>query len=229
MSELCKKMHNSLYGKWGEREILTDIRDNNSDIDYQRNEIWDAVNGGWWTETHLMNKILMQHSEGEGYHSFPAIAAHISENARLLLWDIIKEIGPDKVLYCDTDSVIIHSYDLDKASHRIDPTALGALKIEKKFNNLTIAGAKNYRTDETRHIKGIPKDAIEISPGVFQYDSFQRQVACMRNSQITGVKITPVTRSLKHFYDKGQVLESGRVIPYHFTFFEPLSLPPEQL
>ena len=222
MSKLCKYMHNTLYGKWAEKEILTDMRDNDSGVDYLHREIWDGVHGGWWLETYLMNKIIMQHHGGEGYHSFPAIAAHITENARLVMWDVIKTIGQDKVLYCDTDSVIIHASDLAKAHNLIDDSILGALKIQDRFKGLQIDGAKNYRTGEVRHIKGIPKDAVEISPGVFKYDSFQRQVSCLRDGQITGVQITPVIRKLNHTYDKGQIMPGGRVKPYHFTFFDPV-------
>ena len=223
MSKLCKYMLNSLYGKWGEKEILTDISDDTSGEPYLRREIWDSVYGGWWTETHLMNKILMQHQEGEGYHSFPAISAHITEYARLELWNYIKSVGRDVVLYCDTDSLIIYSEDLVKVKALLDDTAPGALKIQQRFAGLQIDGAKNYRTDQQRHIKGIPESAIEISPGVFRYNSFERQIECMHSGQITGVKITPVTRRLNHRYDKGQIGADGKVIPYHFTFFEPPS------
>ena len=221
MSKLCKYMLNSLYGKWGEREILTDTNTNDSGIPYLRREIWDSVNGGWWTETYLMNKILMQHPGGEGYHSFPAISAHITENARLELWDHIKSVGRDVVLYCDTDSFIIHARDLVRVKAHLDSSVLGALKIQQRFTGLQIDGAKNYRTDQKRHIKGIPESAEEISPGVFKYNSFERQTSCMKDGQISGVKVSPVTRRLNHRYDKGHIAPDGKVIPYNFTFFEP--------
>jgi len=219
MSKLCKYMHNSLYGKWGEKDLLTDMTDDHSGEPYLRREIWDSVNGGWWTETHLMNKIIMRFPGGEGNHSFPAIAAHITENARLELWNIIKKIGQDNILYCDTDSVIIRSDDLEKVTAKLSDTTPGALKIQARFAGLQIDGAKNYRTDGERHIKGIPASAEEITPGVFRYDSFQRQGGCLQDGQMTGLKITPVTRRLTHSYNKGLIGSDGKVQPYHFTFF----------
>jgi hypothetical protein len=222
MSKLCKYMLNSLYGKFGEKEIITHLRPNRFGPEYLRREIWDAVAGGWWTETYFMNQIIMQHSEGESYHSFPAVAAHITENARMALWSIIGDIGPERVLYCDTDSIIIHSTDLERVTWPKDDFKLGALKIQERFSELRIDGAKNYRTDNMRKIKGIPENAVEITPGVFRYDSFERQISCMRSGQITGVKITPVTRRLTTAYDKGVVGKDGVVTPHHFSFFEPL-------
>ena len=220
MAKLCKYMHNSLYGKWGEKDLLTDMTDDHSGEPYLHREIWDAVCGGWWSETHLMNKIVMTHPGGEGPHSFPAIAAHICENARLELWKLIRDIGVDNVLYSDTDSVIIKASDLDKVTERLSDTRVGGLKIQGIFSGLQIDGVKNYRTDNERHIKGIPASAEEVSPGVFTYNSFQRQAGCLKEGQITGIKITPVTRRLTHTYDKGLVDSDGRVRPHHFTFFE---------
>uniref|UniRef100_A0A6M3JX02 DNA-directed DNA polymerase n=1 Tax=viral metagenome TaxID=1070528 RepID=A0A6M3JX02_9ZZZZ len=229
MSKLCKYMHNSLYGKWGERELLSDMVDDHSGEPYIHREIWDAVHGGWWIETHLMNKIIMRHPGGESPHSFPAIAAHITENARLELWSLIKTAGVDTVLYCDTDSIIIRASDLNNVSHLLNEKKAGGLKVQGRYQGLQIDGAKNYRTDDKRHIKGIPESAVEIHPKVFQYESFERQTACMKKGRIAGVEIVPVTRRLTHTYDKGLITASGRVKPYHFTFFEQPVLQPPQL
>ena len=181
-------------------------------------EIWDSVYGGWWSETHLMNKIVMTHPGGEGPHSLPAIAASITENARMELWRLIQSIGEGKVLYCDTDSVIINAGDIDNLAWPISDTELGALKIQGRYTGLQIDGVKNYRTDSIRHIKGIPHKADEVEPGVFQYDSFQRQAGCLRDQRTTGVKIIRVTRRLTHNYDKGHVDINGRVTPYCLVF-----------
>lgn len=226
MTKLCKYMHNTLYGKWAEREIITDMIDLPTGGEYTRKEIWDAVKGGWWIETRFMNKSLVQHYEGEGSHSFPAIAAHITENARMELWYLIKTIGRDKVLYCDTDSCIIRARDLNKIKSKLSDTTLGAVKIQERFSELRIDGVKNYRTNKVRHIKGIPEKAVEFAPGWFRYDSFQRQSACLKDSRITGVRIVPVTRKLTHKYNKGVVSADGIVTPYHFSFFDPLQQQP---
>ncbi len=221
MVKLSKYLLNAFYGKWGQQNIITDMRDNDTDIEYLRREIFDSINMTTWTETYFMNKIMMQHYEGESDHSFPAITAHITDNARLTLWGIIKRIGIERCLYCDTDSVIINREDISRVNDLLDECELGGLKIQDSFSSLIIGGAKNYRCDDKRKIKGIPANAEEIAPGVFSYQSFQRQVSCMRAGQVVGVKVSPVTRSLKHAYDKGVVTASGLVVPYHYRFLEP--------
>ncbi|GAI96542.1 unnamed protein product [marine sediment metagenome] len=93
---------------------------------------------------------------------------------------------------------------------------MGYLKVENESYSLRLDGAKNYRTEYGRKIKGIPKKAIEVRPGVFQYTSFWSQTLHLRSKQIIGARVTQKVRILKHTYDKGKVLKSGRVIPFRF-------------
>jgi len=216
MALLCKYLLNNLYGKFAQLGMTNDIEQSDEGHKYYREEILDMVRGRMIIKTHIMNKILTQYQEGEGDNSFVGLAAHITENARFVLWDIIKKAGKNKVLYCDTDSVKIRKKDLELLNSFIDPGRLGSLKIENESKTLTIGGAKNYRTEKSRKIKGIPISAKEIRPGTFEYDSFKRQVSHLRDSHIVGAKIEKMTRSLKHNYDKGIVLKCGRVIPFHF-------------
>ena len=161
-----------------------------------------------------MNTEIVQYNQGEAPFSIPAIPAHVTENARLYLWYIINKVGRDKVLYCDTDSIKIRKSDMHLVSDLIDPEGLGMLKIENESNELFIGGAKNYRTESSRHIKGIPSTAVEVEPGIFEYMTFTRQVTALRNHQITGVEMLSHLRRLISRYEKGEVLSDGRVIPY---------------
>ncbi|MBD3425703.1 MAG: hypothetical protein GF409_00570 [Candidatus Omnitrophica bacterium] len=219
---LCKYMHNSLYGKFGQLKMVSEIEDLPTGDLYEREDIFNMVTGHMVTVTRFMNREIIQYPEGEGEHSAVSIAAHITENARFTLWDIIRQIGTRRVLYCDTDSVKIRTRDLDRLTWPVHPSDLGALKVEDRSKSLYIQGPKNYRTETMRKIKGIPKRAEEIEPGAFRFNTFVRQVGHMRTGQIEGVKMQTVTRRLKTPYTKGVVLPSGRVRPFRF----PGELPP---
>jgi len=213
---LCKYMHNSLYGKFGQIEMITEITEVETGRDYFREEIFNMVTNQMVVVTTFMNMELVQYPGGEGKDSNVAIAAHITENARFYLWDLIQEVGMNKVLYCDTDGIKIRERDLIRLKSKIDPQKLGRLKIENRSNELFIGGAKNYRTEDTRKIKGIPRSAKEITPGVFQFDSFVRQTTHMRVGQIRGAQVRTVTRELKAVYNKGRIMKSGKVRPFKF-------------
>lgn len=216
MTLLCKYMLNSLYGKFGQLKINSDITLLDTGRGYFRQDVPNLVTGRLVVVTHLMNSKIVQYPEGEGDLSNVAIAAHITENARFALWDIMCKVGRSRVLYCDTDSVKIPSRDVFRLKDQMDPTTLGRLKVEDTTPRLWIEGAKNYRSVDARKIKGIPKGAEEISPGVFRFTSFVRQVTHLRSGVHTGAMVKTITRRLTSPYDKGRVMASGRVRPYHW-------------
>lgn len=154
--------------------------------------------------------------EGESKNSNVAIAAHITENARFLLWDLIKQVGTDRVLYCDTDSIKIRRSDLKLVTSPRSKVTLGALKVESTSKKLYIEGAKNYRTEKGRSIKGIPESAKELSPGVFSYRWFAGQITHLRKNIPVGARVEDVTRTLSAEYTKGVIQSDGRVLPFQF-------------
>jgi len=213
---LTKYMLNSLYGKFAQLKIITDIEDENTGRGYFREEVYSIPAARTFVMTHLMNKKIIQYPEGEGELSNVAIAAHITENARFYLWDIMQRVGMDNVLYCDTDSVKIRASQLHKLKGLLDDSRLGYLKCEDRSKSLIIGGAKNYRTEQTRKIKGIPRNAKEVRPGVFVFESFLRQTTHLRGGFSRGVQTKQITRALKSPYSKGIVQASGKVTPLIF-------------
>lgn len=217
INKLCKYMLNSLYGKFGQKGIVRTEFETFTDRDYSKEVVWDAVKKEYVIILKLMNKIIYMYHDNEGDNSFPGLAAHITENTRFLLWNIIKQLGKNKVLYCDTDSVKIRSSDLKYLNWNMHETELGALKIEETSNDLFIGGCKHYRTEKKRKIKGIPLKAKEIAPGVFEFDTFGRQNIHMKKGFVHGVIVGKTTRELKADYNKGIISEEGIVTPFTFS------------
>lgn len=216
MELLSKYFLNSLYGKFAQLQIITDKEDIMGSDDYSRDVIFNLVTGHNVIVTRLMNTQLTQRMEGESKNSNVAIAAHITENARFLLWDLIKQVGTDRVLYCDTDSIKIRRSDLKLVTSPRSKVTLGALKVESTSKKLYIEGAKNYRTEKGRSIKGIPESAKELSPGVFSYRWFAGQITHLRKNIPVGARVEDVTRTLSAAYTKGVIQSDGRVVPFRF-------------
>jgi len=217
MDLLCKYFQTSLYGKFGEKKVVRDEYDEYTGRKYWKDEVINIDTGEVTIMTKLMNKFIVQYSEEEGENAFPAIAAHITENARFVLWEIMQGLGQGKVLYCDTDSIKICKQDINRVTWPMNESDLGALKIEDESEKLYIGGAKNYRTEKHRKIKGIPERAIEIAPDVFQFVTFRRQDAHLREGQITGAQTATMQRILKITYDKGIVHKNGSVTPFRLS------------
>jgi len=219
MVRITKDILNSLYGKFAQKTpIITEEMDINYKS-YWREEIFDLTKGEVITITAMFNKRWTTTGEKPGKNSMTAISAHITEYARLVLWNIIKTLGQDKVLYCDTDSVKIRKKDIKPISYMLDKEKLGMLKIEETFNYFKISGAKHYITEHNRHIKGVPKNAKQLDDYEFEYTSFTGQNTHLRKRINRWFEVSRIKKVCKPKYDKGITLDNGVVTPFNLSEF----------
>lgn len=224
MRSLSKYMGLSLYGKFAQKAPVTEEFEDITFDGYYREEILDAVTGKTEILTKLFNKQIITFDEVTGKNSFIAISAHVAEYGRFHLWKIIKGLGRDKALYCDTDSVKIRKQDLKYIRTGLDPFTLGALKVEDESDTLILHGPKDYETEKSVTIKGVPRHAVKVEEGRYRYTHFPRQDTHLRK-QITRFFITtPMEKKLERKYTKGKVLKDGRVIPITLNEALPPSL-----
>jgi len=211
---LGKMFLNNLYGKFS-----------------QRGEVWERVGDSeyidcdFWIEAHNGQLIKMRRFDGieekmieetESRDSFPAIAAQVTSYARVYLWTLIQTAGRENVFYCDTDSLMVNSEGYENLKHLIDPYKLGALKLEWESDDFHINGLKDYVIDGKRKAKGIRKDAIEVSPGVFRQVKFRGIMGMLRDNDLDNIHISQVEKRLNRKYSKGVVQDSGKVEPLRY-------------
>ncbi len=212
--KLVKVFLNSLYGKFGQKYTETIYEPAPDANGYIRLINIDMVDDTKHTETYLFNTRITEGEETEGKHSFTAIAAHVTEYARLLLYSIIEQVGRDRVIYCDTDSVYIRKSDAHRITFPIHDTDLGALSLEKEYPTLTIHGAKDYEAGNTRKIKGVPKRARRLKDGSWKYQQFSGQATHLREGQSRAFILRTIIKKNKRIYDKGVVSRRGKVTPF---------------
>jgi hypothetical protein len=212
---LIRLVLNSLYGKFAQYVPIQKTYEEFSDKPYYREEYLDIDTGQREMVYKMFNTLVIEEGREIGKNSFVAVSAHITEYARLVLWDIIKPMYPGKVFYVDTDSLKIRSADLDQVRWFKDPQKLGALKTESIREQLEIRGAKSYVTEKERVIKGVPKSAVEIRPHTFEFLSFPGQTSHMRKRIDRYFEAVKMTRYCPPSYDKGIVHPTGWVEPFH--------------
>jgi len=172
--------------------------------------------GDRWTRTGMFGKEILQYGEMEGKNAFVAIAAHVTEYARFVLWDYFTQAPRDKVLYCDTDSLVIAEKDLQNTRFTLDDSQLGALSLDKRTNELIIYNPKDYQTDQGRKTKGVPKSAKQIGPHTWTYEQFLRLSSHQRLGIAEGFRSRTTVKSVSIEYDKGIVCATGEILPYCF-------------
>ncbi len=141
-------------------------------------------------------------SEGEARDSFPAIAAHVTAYARLLLWKLIKRAGLEHVLYCDTDSLFVDTTGASNLRSWVKPTQLGKLKHIGSWPWITIHGLKDYEYPGHVVRKGVRASAVQIAPNTFQQVQWSSLKGLLNTGDITAPSRKTITKVLKREYKK---------------------------
>lgn len=213
--QLCKNLLNSLYGKFGQK---ADLILDESACDYNiisREDYYNIDTNTNCTKTQFFGRsTTVEKGSQEGINSIVSIASHVCEFGRLFLWETIKKIGIDNVYYCDTDCIIFDMAMVDIRQLQLDPTKLGAFKLEKEDSHITIRGLKDYSFGGKTVIKGISTKAVQLEPNVYKQTHFPGIWSDIRSGLNKPYVIHDLTKTLTRKYTKGTVTNTGNVHPF---------------
>lgn len=212
--ELCKKMLNSLYGKFGQKgEEWIKIGECPDEPD--RVELtFNAARNKRGMIRYLLGEIFEMKGYGECFDSFPAIAAHVTAFGRMYLYKLMKIAGKGNYFYCDTDSLIINERGLKCLQSLINPTKLGSLKIEAEYTHLEIRGLKDYSLPFKTVIKGVRRNAEQIANGVYKQEQWSTLKGILRSGNANEYTVKDTVKHLSREYTKGIVKSNGMVYPF---------------
>tara|TARA_Y100000310_G_scaffold345713_1_gene468692 strand:+ start:1985 stop:3739 length:1755 start_codon:yes stop_codon:yes gene_type:complete len=208
-----KILLNSLYGKFGQRGFVYEAAGTQEISKVGVWKVYDLDTGETKYYRAIGGEIFELKKDGESKDSFPAISSCVTSAARLHLWQLIQKAGRENVLYCDTDSLLVNDTGLERLTDEIDELKLGALAVEYEATTGVIRGAKDYLVGEKGRVKGIKTSAVQIAPNTFEQEHFRKIKGGLRIGNISEQIIVKVVKRLSRKYDKGQVLDSGLVIP----------------
>lgn len=216
-----KYMLNTLTGKFGQKggEWIK-VGENPPDLIYVINEI-DSVTGEIYQLRSLHGLVQKRVKEGEAFHSFVPITAHITSYSRVKMLNLIEKAGWENVYYVDTDSLFTNMKGYDRLESEIEENKLGMLSVKKVAEDITIFGNKDYEFGDLKKCKGIRWDAYEISEGVYTQEVWPTLRGILRQKDTNKYYVTTRKKVLKRKYDKGILLPSGIVKPLTFPLSEP--------
>ena len=213
-TKITKIFLNALYGKFGMKKTIEEMIDAPEGTLPYRLQNMDLDSGLTWIEFCIFNKAIRQFGQMETATSIVAIPAHITEYARLYLYELINRLPAGEVYYCDTDSLFIARKNIKYFADLLDPEKLGGLAIDKEFRSLAINGCKDYVIDGVRTVKGVPKRAEKIGPDLYKYDEFMGMSKHLRMGEAGEYYTQSRTKLVSPKYDKGQVHPDGSVTPF---------------
>jgi hypothetical protein len=211
---LFKILLNSLYGKFGQRGMVWDKVRDTKDIDPDTWTEIDMTTHRVESYRRVLGQVQILRHEPESLYSHPAIAAHVTANARLYLWSLIRKAGSKHVYYSDTDSLLVDDVGADNLRTLVHPTRLGKLKREGVYDSIDIRGAKDYRFGARSKTKGIRKGATLVAPDTYEQEKWSGLRGALRSGVLDMPTIELVRKHLHRSYDKGVVGSDGWVSPF---------------
>lgn len=208
-----KLLLNSLYGKFGQRssrwqEVNVQPLPYASrwiDVYPERGESYEA-------RSHF-GKVEYRTEGGEAENSVPAIAAHVTADARMKLWTYMTCAGLANVYYVDTDSLVVNEAGFHRLTEHIHEAELGALKTEAVSDGIVIEALKHYSYGSVVKRKGIRRDAVKVGPASYR-QMLWHGLDWHWDRGIDGrVVIDRMEKTLSLDYGKGHVVD-GRVRPF---------------
>ncbi|KKM84266.1 hypothetical protein LCGC14_1300820, partial [marine sediment metagenome] len=211
---LVKYLMNSLYGKFGQRAEVWEKIGVCPDEPDRVETLFVSGHNRTRQIRYLLGEIFELIDYEETFNSFPAIAAHVAAFGRMYLYNLMIIAGVGNYFYCDTDSLIVNKTGLKNLHDLIDDTKLGSLKVVEHITSLTIHGLKDYSTDTKTVIKGIRKNAVKISDGVFEQERWPSLSGLLRDRTTNDYTVKTQRKILKRKYTKGNVTPAGLVEPF---------------
>lgn len=212
-----KKIVNSFYGKWGQSGGKWLEEFNHDDLSCKRWTEIDADTGKIIHHRQLAGLVQTKDEDPESRDSFPAIAAHVTANARMLLWSLIETVGLDNVWYCDTDSLLVNDTGRERLSHLLDEYDLGKLKLVGEYHDIEIWGAKDYRFGEKEKHKGVRKKAVWLDSHKVKQEQWSGLRGLIQSGETDAPLTKTIVKYLKRIYEKGLVRSDGTVEPYQLS------------
>jgi hypothetical protein len=212
--ECCKVLMNSLYGKFGQKLRLQKT-ETFPDIEVIRREMIIDSRDGMVKQviTFGGKQRTTEIKEVESFNSFCAIASHVTDYARMLLWQYIQKAPEGTLFYCDTDCLIVNREGYQVYENDIDKDELGMFKIEDISTELEIRGLKHYRFGKHWKRKGIRKQAEQLAENTFIMDIWPGFPLVFDRKLSEPYPVHKQVKELSGLYTKGDVHENGWVTP----------------
>lgn len=139
-----KVLMNSLYGKLASRSEVTRTVSRFNLVKSKNQRIEEVK----WINYH---RGLLDYKTPQQPYVNVCWGAMVTAYSRLLLFKYLRDVPPEQLIYCDTDSMYCKDYELTESNE------LGGMKLEKRARLMNIVQPKAYQIDDFFRAKGVPR------------------------------------------------------------------------
>ncbi len=212
--DFVKYLMNSLYGKFGQHNEEWELMGYEPERETGVKTVLIQETGEMFRERTIEGYVYKSMGKHEWRHSFPAISAHVTSYARMLLLDYMNKAGNGNFYYCDTDSLIVNEQGFRNLLTDINPTKLGALDLEQQGRNADFRNLKDYTFGDESKRKGLSKKAVQLGENTFRMEVFEKFKGALLRKRLDAVYVRQVIKHYSKEYNKGTVQSDGSIQPY---------------
>ena len=225
-SKICKLLVNGLYGKFGQRGMKQEIIGECPPDKMGRETVYDEEHAILFDQVYLAGKIFKESRQGEAFHSFAAIAAHVTAEARINLFTLAQKVPKGHVFYMDTDSLVVDEQGYMALADLMDPIHIGKLKVEVTSPWLEINAPKDYKMEGRSKTKGIKYNAELMPDGSYKQTHWIKLNGLIKDGMTEGYTTREVIKTQKRIIHSGRVWNFGWIDPLRLALDpEPASVP----
>lgn len=150
----------------------------------------------------------------ESVDSLPQVPGWVMSECRRRLWEVMIECGLSRVVYCDTDSVILEHgvASVEAWEHAMQFPDRWSTK--GTYSRMVVHGPRNIVCESTRRVSGLPLRARQVAPLEFTGQVMRSIKESMRAGELDRVTQIPRKFVLDAPDLRRQHLPDGTTAPY---------------
>lgn len=192
-SLVLKHWSRTLVGRFGLRYRTWVPFSDDGDMDLSMVTFIDADENSMTDLLCVGHDMLLLGDLTESVESVPQIPAWIMSECRRRLWETMVEIGLDRIVYVDTDSIIVDTRGDRQYEQRLIRNYRGMWAPKARHAKIHIYGPRNLRTDSDRRMSGLPLDAEQHGPTEYRGRVMRSVKESMRSGHLGTVTHVPRT------------------------------------
>lgn len=168
------------YTDWQEWAIAPDNK-------LRRETVHDRDTGEQFELMQIGGTVWKDAGRKEWSQSMPMVTGWIQAAARVRLWDVMRALPAEALLYVDTDSILV----TDRWLSTVDAIARSdighGLRLKRSWDGFAIYGPRQIVTGTQIRIAGVPRSAQQIDPHVFAGEVWESLSTSLRHGDASRV------------------------------------------
>lgn len=152
-----------------------------------RSVVYDATTKESYEIMQVGRNVWRDMGRVEWNNSMPMITGYVQAIGRVHLWQVLQAIGPRKVIYVDTDSILTTSKYVDDVARVAGSFVHGELRLKRAWDGFTVFGPRQIVTGEQVRVSGIPRIAERVDRNHYQGEVWDTLVGAIRNGAVDSV------------------------------------------